>query len=166
MWLLSFIPDSIIALFVHSVVALGAGLLVLGFLMARVLGTYATLARVFGVLILVAGIYFEGGLQNELHWRAEIEKQNAEIARLNEAAANITTQVETKYVDRIKIVKGKTNVIIEKIPEYITKNDDANCTIPDSFRVLYNAAAKNELPEATGKPDGATPSSAEGTGTK
>lgn len=166
MWLLSFIPDSIIALFVHAITIIGFVLLFGGVLLGRFLGPMAEFSKPIGLALLLGGIYFEGGLQNEMHWRAEVEKQNAEIARLNEAASTITTQVETKYVDRIKIVKGKTDVIIKKIPEYITSDHDAACTIPESFRLLYNAAAKNQLPETTGEPNGTTSSPAEGTGSK
>lgn len=160
MWLLNFIPDSTIALFIHSIVGMGAGLLVIGFLMSRILGIYAALARILGVLLLVAGVYFEGGLQNELYWREQVRLQQEEVARLNAAAADITAKVETKYVERIKVVKGKTDVIIEKVPEYITKEHDSACDIPDSFRVLYNAAVKNELPKAASVPDGTTTSPA------
>ena len=166
MWLLSFIPDAVIALFVHAITIAGLVLLVGGTVLSRFLGPIAQFSKPIGLLLLLGGIYFEGGLQNEMHWRAEVEKQNAEIARLNAAAQEVTTVVETKYIERIKTVKGKTDVIIKKVQEYITKNDDAGCTIPDNFRLLYNAAAKNELPETTGEFDGTASSSAERAGTK
>ena len=155
MWLLSFIPDSILALFVHATVVAGAVLLIGGSLLGKFLGPGAQFAKPIGLLLLLAGIYFEGGLQNEQHWRAEVERQNAEIARLNAAAQEITKEVETKYVERIKLVKGKTDVIIQKVPEYITEKHDADCVIPDGFRLLHDAAAKNELPKTTTESDGA-----------
>lgn len=156
MWLLSFIPDSIITWFVHAFVIAGLVLLIGGVVLGRFLGPVAQFSKPIGLLLLLGGIYFEGGLQNEMHWRAEVEKQNAEIVRLNAAAQEVTKEVEIKYVDRIKVVKEKQNAIIQKVPEYITEKHDADCSIPDGFRVLYNAAAKNQLPETTSNPDGGT----------
>ena len=161
MWLLNFIPDSTIALFIHSIVGMGAGLLVIGFLMSRILGIYAALARILGVLLLVAGVYFEGGLQNELYWREQVRLQQEEVARINAEAKQITERVETKYIERIKVVKEKTDAIIQKVPEYITKEHDAACVVPDSVRMLLNAAAKNELPNTAGQSDETTTSPAQ-----
>lgn len=156
MWLLGFVPDSILTWLIHATLLIGIVLLIAGTLLGKILGPGAQLARPVGALLIIVGVYFEGGLQNELHWRAEVERQTAEVERINAAAQQITKEVEIQYVDRIKVVKEKTNAIIQKIPEYITEKHDADCVIPDGFRVLYNAAAKNQLPEPTSVPDDST----------
>lgn len=161
MWLLNFIPDTIIAAFIHGIVGVGAALLIAGIVFGRLLGGSSALFKLMGGLLLIAGIYFEGGLQNELYWREQVRLQQEEVARINAEAKQITERVETKYIERIKVVKEKTDAIIQKVPEYITKEHDAACAIPDSVRVLLNAAAKNELPNTASQPDEATTSSAQ-----
>lgn len=149
MWLFSFIPDSIIASFIHTIVAIGGLSLLGGFLLSRILGPWAQMARIFGTIALIAGVYFEGGLQTELHWRDQIRIQQEEIARLQAQSEVVTEKVVTKYIERVKVVKEKQNAIIKEVPKYITKEADANCTIPKSFVVLHDAAAKNQLPDTT-----------------
>ena len=47
------------------------------------------------------------------------------------------------YIDRIQVVKEKGNEIVK----YINKESDSKCELPNSFVVLHDAAAKNELPD-------------------
>lgn len=156
MWLLGFIPDSILTWLVHAILGIGVVLFIAGTILGKFLGPGAQVARPLGALLILAGVYFEGGLQNELHWRAEVQRQQAEIERINAAAQEITVKVETKYIDRIKVVKEKQDAIIQKVPEYITAQHDADCIIPDGFRLLHDAAAKNQLPETTSVSDDST----------
>lgn len=151
MFLLNFIPDSIIAAFIHGMVIFGAVALVGGFLLNRLLGPWALMARVIGVLALVGGVYFEGGLQNELYWREQVAKQQEEIAKLEAASQQVSERVVTQYIERVKVVKGKTDVITKEIPKYITKEVDAQCSIPNVAIVLHDAASQNELPDTAGR---------------
>lgn len=159
MWLLSFIPDSILLAFVNAIFYLGVIFTVLGFVLRiPALATYRLIFQVVGVIALGAGLYFKGGYEVESQWRARVQEQQAEIERLRAAQAEVNTKVVTEYIETVKTIKGKTNVIIEKVPEYISVKDDAGCTIPDGVRVLLNAAAKNELPQSTRGTDAASPS--------
>ena len=59
----------------------------------------------------------------------------------------VTDKIVTKYVDRIKTVRGKTEIIIKEIPTYV--KTDNNITLPGSFRVWHDAASQNEIPDPT-----------------
>ena len=71
-------------------------------------------------------------------------KQGMEVA---ERQTVVTDKIVTKYVDRIKTVRGKTEIIIKEIPTYV--KTDNNITLPSSFRVWHDAASQNEIPDPT-----------------
>ena len=151
MWFLSFIPDSWIQLAIHGITIAGMVLFALGGLASRLplLGGRARPFKWLGAVLLLVGVFFEGGIGNEMSWRARVAQQEAEIARLEAASKNATKQVVYKYIERTKVVKEKTNAIQTKIPDYISKTADANCTIPRSAIVLHDAASQNIVPDST-----------------
>ena len=72
-----------------------------------------------------------------------------EVAKKEVASAEATTKVVTKYIETVKIVKEKGDVIIKEVPKYITKDSDAKCPIPNAFVLLHDSASKNEVPDST-----------------
>jgi hypothetical protein len=84
----------------------------------------------------------------------------AENKELEKRSAETTTRVITKYVDRVKVVKEKSEEILKEVPVYVTKNADDNCTIPDGWVYIHNKAASGSakvgVPEAPGNPDAST----------
>jgi hypothetical protein len=97
-------------------------------------------------LLVAGGIFISGGIWTQREFLAAVEKQKEEIARLEKASGEITTKVEKVYIERTKVIKEKGDVIIEKVPEYISKDADAKCDVPNGFVVLHNSAVKNEIP--------------------
>lgn len=95
--------------------------------------------------------YKKGFAASEDKWKIEISEKNEKIAKLNAAAAEKTTEVVTKYVDKVRIIKQKGDEIVKEVPIYITDNDNANCKLPDAVRLLHNSAVAGEkiVPEAT-----------------
>ena len=159
MWFLSFIPDSWIHLAIHGITIAGTVLFVLGSLASRLplLGGNARPFKWLGAVLLLVGVFFEGGIGNEMSWRARVAQQEAEIARLEAASKNASTKIVTKYIERTKVVKEKNDAIRTQVTKYITKEADASCTIPRTAIVLHDAAAKNVVPDATtGTNEGAT----------
>ena len=90
-----------------------------------------------------------GGIANEEEWQKKVLKQQAEIAILKQKEAEVTVKVVTKYIDKLTVVKETNNAIIK----YITTESDNKCELPNSFSVLHDAAAKNELPDPAGASD-------------
>ena len=97
--------------------------------------------QVLSVFLLVGGAFFIGGITNETRWQLKVKEMEAVVAKQELAAEKITTEVITKYVDKIKIVEGKTREIIKKVPVYITKESDDKCTINNGFVSLHNSSA-------------------------
>ena len=141
MWILSFLPDWLFyAIALASFIALVAAtfLKVIPFI-----GKYAIPIQLLSFVILLISIFLCGGLANEASWQLKVAKTNAEIAELKVKSEKVSTKVVTKYIDRIQVVKEKGNEIVK----YVNKESDSKCELPNSFVVLHDAAAKNELPD-------------------
>lgn len=147
MWLLSFLPDWIFyGLALASFVALVAATF---FKVIPFIGKYALPIQLLSFVSLLISVFLCGGLANEASWQLKVAKTNAEIAELKAQSEKVSTKVVTKYIDRIQVVKQKGNEIVK----YINKESDSKCELPNSFVVLHDAAAKNELPDSTGAVD-------------
>lgn len=80
------------------------------------------------------------------------------LANQKKKQDKVTIKVVTKYVDRVQVIREKAKTIIEKVPVYVTAENDAACVIPDSFISLWNYANEGSIPgtairvdEGTGK---------------
>ena len=94
MWLLHFLPDSFLQFIVHAILIAGVvGTFLSFFVINKILmafppfASYYKAAQAISIVLLVAGIYFEGGYATEMQWRArvaELEKNVADLQRLLE----------------------------------------------------------------------------------
>jgi hypothetical protein len=91
----------------------------------------------------------EGGISNQERWEAKVADAKIEMAKKDTASAEATTQVVTKYVTKVQVVKEKGDAIIKEVPKYITKADDTQCVIPNGFVLLHDSASRNEVPDST-----------------
>jgi hypothetical protein len=100
------------------------------------------LVRIVGIVVMGLSIFLLGISFSDTEFKKELDKKNAEIIKINEAAKEITQQVEIKYVYRDRIIKEKGDEIIK----YVSTKNDADCNLHSSTIELLNAAAKNDLP--------------------
>ena len=99
--------------------------------------------------------WLKGAEHIQARWDAAAQKQALQEARLREQQAQATVKVVTKYVDRVRVVREKGDVIIKEVPVYVPAQADAACTVNRGFVRLHDAAAAGELPTPTGDPDAA-----------
>ena len=151
MWILSFIPDSFLIWVINLIVLAGAAATLAGFFLKRIpfINRWSTPLQLLGIVLLVAGVYFKGGYGTEAAWRAKVDEMNAQIDKIKAESNKASKQVVYKYIERTKVVKEKNDAIRTQVTKYITKEADANCSIPQSAVVLHDAAAKNVVPDAT-----------------
>lgn len=151
MWLLSLIPDSILYGFVWMMIVAGAvGYVATMFSFLMPYSKIMTpLVRVLSVALMVGGVYLYGGYGVNKYWLDQVKKQKEEMARIEKESQQVTEKIVVEYKEKIKVVKEKGDVIIQKVPEYITKESDTKCVVPNSFVVLHDLAAKNEVPNST-----------------
>lgn len=119
------------------------GFLALG---AALPGWMAYAAVGVAVLVVVFIIWRTGYAagKNEL---TEYQAQQG-VATLNlvKVVEKTVTEVQTKYVDRIRTIKVKGETIIKEVPVYVDKSDDAACELRRGFVRLHDSAARNQPP--------------------
>ena len=148
LWLFNYIPT----FFIYITFALGVVLYLFSEMatlrIAQVItSSYLTpaLMRLIGIMLMGLSIFFLGISFSDTQFKKELDKKNQEIIKINEAAKDITNQVEIKYVFRDKIIKEKGDEIIK----YVNTKNDSDCNLHNSTIELLNSAAKNNLPDPT-----------------
>lgn len=142
MWILNFISDTII----HLVCVIGiigiTGSYVVKFI--PTVSMYEIPIRVIAALLLLAGVWFEGGLYKEKEYELKVADLKVKIAQAEAKSEIANSKIETVYVDRVKVVKDVQVVVRDRIVK-VSENIDSKCEItPDSVNIL-NAAARNEV---------------------
>lgn len=167
MFILQFLPDSVLAMIIYGILGVGfiATVISLVFInpllriMPGIASTYR-LIQVASVLVFLLGVYLWGSYSTEQVWRqrvAELElkvkdvEQQAEQAnralseRVKEKDIQIVEKIKpvVQYVDKIitkeilKEVQGPEKVRIEKVIEYVEK-----CPVPQELIDVHNQAAQ------------------------
>ena len=161
-WMINLIPDSIFIWLTYSLFGLGILLYVASKLVAwlPMISQYKLPAELIGVILLVIGSYLFGSYGTEMTWRARVAELEAKVKIAEEKSQQVNTVIETKVVEKIKIVKENVYVNREIIKEVAGKQLDAQCTLPKSTVSLHDSASRNEVPERAAATDG-TPSGIE-----
>lgn len=115
----------------------------------------AALAFVIAIGLVAFG-WNMGSKHVQAQWNASKESMQVAVAAAQAKQAEVSTQVVTKYVDRVQTIQGATKTIIQKVPVYVTAKADAACPIPNGFVRLHDAAAEDsmQLPASSGSVDG------------
>lgn len=156
MWFLSFIPDWILQWAIHGLVILGLALTFIGSLVRflPVIQPYALVGRQIGIVLLVIGVYFEGGYGVEMSYRARIAEMQAKIkeAEIQSAKANEKLANEiSKNKDLIREKVNKNAKDIQAKREAI----NAECKLSDDAWVLYNRAVEPKVSRSSSSANGA-----------
>ena len=161
-WVLALIPDSFFLWITYLLIAVGVGLYVASKLVTWIplISQYKLPAELVGVVLLVAGSYLFGSHGTEMAWRERVRELEAKVKVAEEKSQKVNTVIETKIVEKIKIVKENVYVNREIIKEVAGKQLDAQCTLPKSTISLHDSASRNEVPERAAATDG-TPSGVE-----
>ena len=150
MWMLSFVPDSLLLWIVNTILVIGAvGSFLSFFVLHKILNKipalapYYLLIQVVSAVLLVAGIYFKGGYDVEASWRDKIRvaQEKAALAEQQAKEANVKLNAEIKNKQRV--VKENTIVYRDRIRE-VEKIIDKECKVAPEAVDIHNAAAKNK----------------------
>jgi len=146
MWMLSFIPDALLIWAINAVLLIGIAGTAVSIMFKLAIRyfpwiiPYRLLLQVVSVILLVLGVYLKGGYAVEAEWRARVAELEAKVAVAEQKSKEANTQIQTVYVDRVKVVKEKQIVIQEKLKTVEVKID-ANCkVVPEAISILNEAA--------------------------
>ena len=148
MWILHFLPDSLIIWFIHIVMIVGAASAIAGYFFVGIpyIGSRRTLFQILGVALLIAGVYLKGGYSAEMQWRDRVAEVEAKVKVAEEKAKKANTQVQTKIVTKIVKIQEKANVAKETIrrnKEVINRE----CKLSDEAISAYNFSITKTKPQ-------------------
>lgn len=151
MLLLSFIPTEILQGVIHVIVLLG----LFGFIYSHFVPIYGKIISPIAILILAFGVYCEGGYFVEKEWRSKVEDMEKKVAAAEKKSAVINKVVETKIVEKIKVIKQTTKGNIEYVDRIVATHDN-KCILSDAAVGVHNAASQNALAKSSGATDEGT----------
>ena len=150
MWMLSFIPDSFLLYVINTVLIvglIGTAISILFKFAIRFIPAiipYRTILQFVSIVLLVIGVYLRGGYSVEMEWRGRVAEAEEKVRIAEEQAKEANSKIQTKIVDRVKLVKDVQVVIQEKI-KLVEHKVDAECKIaPEAIDLLNQAARKPE----------------------
>ena len=157
-WLLQLIPDSIFVWITYLLFGVGLVLYVASKLVSWIplISQYRLPAELVGVVALVIAAYFYGGVS----YREQIAEMKQRVKIAEEKSQQVNTVIETKIIEKVKVVKENVYITREIVKEVAGKQLDNQCTLPKSTISLHDGASRNEVPSRAAATDG-TPSGVE-----
>jgi hypothetical protein len=156
MWFLSFIPDWILQWAIHGLVILGLVLTFIGSLVRfiPVIQPYALVGRQLGIVLLVIGVFFEGGYATEMSYRARISEMQAKIKEAEIQSAKANEKLAAEVSKNKELIKEKVNRNAKDI-EAKRESINAECKLSDDAWVLYNRAIEPKISRGPSSANGA-----------
>jgi preprotein translocase subunit SecF len=143
MWILHFLPDTLILWFCNCLLLAGAAVTVAGLFAHRIpmVWRYQLPFRILGIALLTLGVYFRGGLAVEQQWRERVAAVEARLAQAQEQAQKANVQIDTRSQQRMAKIRQRTEYIRQYVDREVVKYD-AQCVIPEPFIQAHNRAAE------------------------
>ena len=145
MWILSILPDAAI----HIIFGLGILGTIAGFVLGFIpfIKTYKLAIQIISLLVLVLGVYLEGGLADYKEWELRVKEMEAKVAQAEAKSANTNVEIQEKIVEKTKVIREKGKDIIKYIDKEVVKKEEVikyveNCPVPKEIIDLHNQAAE------------------------
>lgn len=143
MWILHFLPDTVIIWLCNILLLTGIIATVTGFFVHRipVISQYQLPFRVLGIALLTLGVYFRGGVAVEAEWRERVAAVEARLAEAEKASVEANKGIEQKSQKKTTEIRQRTQYIRQYVDREVVRYD-AGCTIPQPFIESHNRAAE------------------------
>lgn len=149
MWLLSFLPDTLLMYIVNIVLIAGIVSFFLAFFVLHkilnkipMLSKYALMFQIVSAILLAAGIYFKGGYTTEMMWRERVKEVEAKIAVVEQQSQTLNAQLEEERKKKQKVKIEYYNTVKTEIKE-VEKVINGKCEVDPKVNELHNKAATN-----------------------
>ena len=155
-WILSLIPEWILVTLIHGTVIVGLVLTFGGGLLKfiPVINPYAAIAKQIGIVLLVIGVFFEGGLAVEQSYRARIAEMQAKIKEAEIKSVKLNEKLTVEVSKNKELIKEKVNKNAKDI-EAKREAINAECKLSDDAWVLYNRAIEPKISRGPSSANGA-----------
>lgn len=147
MWLMSWLPDTILIWAINLVLLLGIAGTVVSVMFKTVIRyfpqliPYRTALQVVSVIVLILGVYLRGGYAVESQWRERVKELEAKVAIAEAESKEANANVKEKIVERVKIVYDTKLVVQEKLRD-VQVTIDAQCKVHPKVIDILNEAAQ------------------------
>jgi len=149
MWILHFLPDTIILWFCNILLLVGVVLTAAGLFAHRipVIWQYQLPFKILGIALLVLGVYFRGGYAVEAEWRERVAEVEAKLAVAQQKSVDANTKIDTAAKEKIRVIRGQTQIVRQYIDREVIKYDTkflsgGQCEIPQEFIQAHNKSAE------------------------
>jgi hypothetical protein len=149
MWILHFLPDTLILWFCNLLLLAGVVLTIAGFFAHQIplVSQYQLPFRILGIALLTLGVYFRGGYSVETAWRERVAEVEAKLKIAQEQSVKENTRIETRVVNRTKLIRERGEEIVKYVDREVVKYDTkfmpgGICEIPQEFIKAHNNAAE------------------------
>jgi len=151
LWLIDLLPDWVF----HIVVFLGISSFIASAILKRLptLHTYSFITYFAGLILILSGVWFEGALSEKTNWEEKVKDLENKVQVAEARSQQVNTVIETKVVERVKIVKDTKNANKETA-KLIARQLDDRCVVPESTVMLINSASQNEVARGASSTDG------------
>ncbi len=101
---------------------------------------YAKLLKITSAVLLLAGIYFVGGVHTNQGWQQAAQELENKVKVMEAESKTTNAEIETKVVIKTQVVKQRGETVVKYIDREVVKIDE-RCTIPPEFVNVHNQAA-------------------------
>ena len=156
MWVLNFLPDWILQWAIHGLVIVGLLLTFIGSIVRFIpfIQPYAMVGKQIGIVLLVVGVFFEGGYATEMSWRAKVNELQAKIKEAEIQSAKANEKLAYEVSKNKELIKEKVNQNAKDI-EAKREAINAECKLSDDAWVLYNRAIEPKVSRGPSSANGA-----------
>ena len=143
MWVLHFLPDAFIVWFCNVLLFAGIVATVAGFFAHRIafVSQYQLPFKIGGILLLVLGVYFRGGLAVETEWRERVAAVEAQLKIAEEKSTEANRQIDTRVQKQVTSIRQRMTYVRQYVDREVVKYND-QCQIPQPFIDAHNRAAE------------------------
>lgn len=143
-WMLGLLP----AWFWPALLIAGVLAILASFVLGAIpfIKNYKLPIQVGGILAVVASVWFLGAASNEEKWQVKIRELEEQVKKAEEQSRETNVKVETKIVERTKVIKEKAKTQIEYVDRIITQDKEIikyieQCPVPKIIIDEHNKAA-------------------------
>jgi uncharacterized membrane protein (DUF106 family) len=109
--------------------------------------TYQFAIQICSIIVLVIGVYLEGGLADYKEWELRVKEMEAKVAQAEAQSANKNIEIQEKIVEKTKIIREKGRDVIKYIDKEIVKKEEIIkyieiCPVPKEIIDLHNQATE------------------------
>jgi hypothetical protein len=123
-WIIGLLPDSLLMFIFYGCAGLGLALILVSWFIwfIPLINRYRFPVQVIGVTAFGVGAFFSGGYGIEMMWRERVAELEKKVAEAEAKSQQVNTVIETKIVEKVKVIKEKGQKQIEYI-DRVVKGD-------------------------------------------